>query len=177
MRWLQCAVVMLTLSAAPTAYAELKLAAADAVLVEHHYAVPATTEQVWNNLLHPEDWWPADHTWSGSAANLSLQPDAGGCFCERWSGSSVEHGRVIMVQGHTLLRIDAALGPLQDMAVTGVLTIRLTDTAGGSDIGVTYRVSATPAHQLVALADTLDRVVGQQFAGLAAAVSARASAP
>lgn len=177
MRWLQCVLIMLAISVPAGAHAELKLAAADGLLIEHHYAVPASIDKIWDALAHPEAWWPADHTWSGSSANLSLLLEAGGCFCERWSGGSAEHGRVVLVQGHTLLRIEAALGPLQDMAVVGVLTIRLADTAEGSDIGVTYRISGTVAHQLVALSDTIDRVVGQQFAGLAAAVSAPPSAP
>ena len=41
-------------------------------------------------------WWDPSHTWSGSAKNLTFEPKAGGCFCEKLAdGGSVQHGRVI----------------------------------------------------------------------------------
>jgi uncharacterized protein YndB with AHSA1/START domain len=147
----------------------------DGFIVEHTFRIPAPPATAWQVLLHPERWWPSDHTWSGSAANLSLVPEAGGCFCERWSDGSAEHGRVVQVRQNQLLRFNASLGPMQEMAVTGVLTVRLTPVDGGTEARVTYRVSGDPSHKLDALAPVVDKVIGQQFGGFATLASRPAS--
>jgi hypothetical protein len=53
------------------------------------------------------------------------------------------HGRVIYTQPGGMLRLDTPPGPLQEMAVTGVLTFRLTPQDGGTLITMSYRVSGT----------------------------------
>ncbi len=151
-----------------TAQGEVKLNAADAMLIEHRFRIEAPAAKVWESLVHPELWWPEDHTWSGQRASLSLVADAGGCYCERWSGGSVEHGRVIMVVPGKLLKLDAALGPFLDMAVSGVLSIALTEENGVTTAVVSYRVSGDAAHQLDGLAPIVDQVLGQQFGNFAA---------
>lgn len=153
---------------APTAGAEVKFAAADAFLIEQRYTIAAPAAKVWESLQHPERWWPADHTWSGKRENLSLAAEAGSCFCERWDGGNVEHGRVIMVLNGKLLRLSAALGPLQEMAVSGVITIVLEEKDGATNVIVTHRVSGDPSHKLDALAPIVDQVNRIQFGGLAA---------
>ena len=55
--------------------AEVKSAAADGFLIEHRFTIAAPAARVWESLLHPERWWPADHTWSGKRENLSLDAD------------------------------------------------------------------------------------------------------
>jgi uncharacterized protein YndB with AHSA1/START domain len=139
-------------------------------LVQHRYEIPAEPGLSWAALTHPERWWPEDHTWSGKRANLNLAAEAGGCFCERWDGGSAEHARVIMVRDGMLLRLRGALGPLQEMAVTGVLTIALEATEGGTLAQVSYRVSGDGAHRLAAIAPAVDRVVGLQFSNFAQSV-------
>ena len=145
--------------------------AADGFLIEHAYRITATPAAAWQVLVHPEHWWPREHTWSGNTANLSLLPEAGGCFCERWSDGGTEHARVIHVRTNQLLRLEGALGPMQEMAVTGVLTIRLTSDDGGTEAKVTYRVSGDLSHKLAELAPVVDKVLGQQFGGFAALAS------
>jgi uncharacterized protein YndB with AHSA1/START domain len=162
-------VALALLSAVPLAAgAEVKSAAPDSMLIEHRYTIAAPAAKVWESLQHPERWWPSDHTWSGKRENLSLVADTGGCFCERWDGNSVEHGRVVMVLKEKMLRLDATLGPLQEMAVTGVITIALEAKDGATNLVVTHRVSGDPLHKLDALAPIVDQVNGQQFGGLAA---------
>ncbi len=160
------AALLMTLPLA--AQGEVKLNAADAMLIEHRFRIEAPAAKVWESLVHPERWWPEDHTWSGQRASLSLVADAGGCYCERWSGGSVEHGRVIMVVPGKLLKLDAALGPFLDMAVSGVLSIALTEESGVTAAVVSYRVSGDAAHQLMGLAPIVDQVLGQQFGNFAA---------
>ncbi len=152
---------------------EVKSAAADAMLIELRYTIAAPADKVWESLLHPEDWWPSDHTWSGDRRNMRLSAEAGACFCERWVGGSVEHGRVIMAIPGSLLRIRAALGPLQEMAVAGVITVELEEKDGATNVVVTHRVSGDASHKLDALATVVDQVNRQQFGGLVAAAEGR----
>jgi len=151
--------------------AEVKSAAADAFLIEHRFTVAAPAAKVWESLLHPERWWPADHTWSGKRENLSLVAEAGGCFCERWDDGSSEHGRVVMALENRMLRLHAALGPLQEMAITGVVTVALEEKDGTTSVLVTHRASGDASHKLDALAPIVDQVNGQQFGGLAEAAA------
>jgi len=145
----------------------------DGATVEHHFHIAASPEDAWDALVHPESWWPSDHTWSGDRARLRLDAQAGGCFCENWGEASAEHGRIVMAQPGTLLRFRGALGPLQDMAVTAVLTVKLVAAeSGGSDATVTYRVSGDASHKLDAFVPVVDKVIGLQFGAFAAFASA-----
>jgi uncharacterized protein YndB with AHSA1/START domain len=148
--------------------ADVKLAAPDALVIEHRFAIAATPDAAWQALVHPERYWPDDHTWSGDASNLSLVPDAGGCFCERWPGGSAEHGRVIMAIPGKVLRFRGALGPFQEMGATGVMTVTLAASATGTEAVVTYRLFGNASHRLGDMASGVDPVVRQQFAGFAA---------
>jgi uncharacterized protein YndB with AHSA1/START domain len=154
------------------AQAEVKLASADAMRIEHRFTIAAPAMAAWETLVHPELYWPSDHTWSGDRASLSLQATAGGCFCERWQGGSAEHGRVVMAMPGSTLILDAALGPFLEMAISGILAIRLEEKDGVTTAVVTYRVSGDPAHQLEPLAPIVDRVLALQFGNFAAAAAA-----
>jgi uncharacterized protein YndB with AHSA1/START domain len=151
--------------------AEVKLAAPDGFVVEHRFAIAASPTAAWEVLVHPERYWPDGHTWSGRAANLSLAAEAGGCFCERWAEGSAEHARVIMAVPGKLLRFRGALGPFQDMAVTGVMSVALAPGESGTEAVVTYRVNGAATQRLGEMAAAVDRVVNQQFAGFAALAS------
>ena len=149
---------------------EVKQGAPDGALIEHRFQIAAPPAAAWQTLLHPERWWPADHTWSGVAGKVSLAPVAGGCFCERWEGNSAEHARVVMAKPGELLRLRGSLGPLQEMAVTGVLTITLAAKDSGTEAVVTYRLSGDPSHKLDGFIAAVDQVIGLQFANFAKAV-------
>ena len=151
--------------------AEVKQASPDGVIFEHRFELSAAPAEAWAVLVHPERYWPNDHTWSGSAANMSLVPVAGGCFCEQWDGGSAEHGRVVMAIPGKLLRFRGSLGPFQEMAVTGIMTVTLSARDGGTTAVVTYRISGDASHKLDAFASIVDGVIRQQFAGFAALAS------
>lgn len=150
-----------------TAGAEVRQSSADGAIIEHRFQIPGAPKDVWAVLVHPEKWWPADHTWSGDPAYMQLNDQAGGCFCEKWGENSAEHGRVVMSLPGQLLRIRGSLGPFQEMAVTGVLTVRLAAKDGGTEATVTYRLSGDASHQLAAMMPVVDKVVGQQFGSFA----------
>ena len=153
------------------ASAEIVQSSPAGATMRHHYDIRATPVEAWQALIHPESWWPQDHNWSGNSSNMRLVPEAGGCFCEQWEGGSVEHGRVISAMEPRLLRFEAALGPLQEMAVTAVLTVALEPTESGTKAVVTYRVSGDASHAIDQFAPVVDRVVGQQFGAFAAYAS------
>lgn len=156
-----------------TATAAVVQSSPDGAIVEHRFQIAASPRAAWSALVHPELWWPSDHTWSGDRANLRMEAQAGACFCENWGESSAEHGRIVMAQPGKLLRIRGALGPLQEMAVTAVLTVELAATpSGGTEASVSYRVSGDASHKLDAFIPAVDRVIGLQFGAFAAYASA-----
>jgi uncharacterized protein YndB with AHSA1/START domain len=147
--------------------AEVRIATPDALLVRHAFQIAAPAAKAWDTLVHPERYWPSDHTWSGTRESLSLEAAAGGCFCERWEGGSAQHGVVVMAVPGEALKIEAALGPFLDMAISGMLAIELAETGGATTAVVTYRVSGDSQHALDKLASKVDEVIKLQFSGFA----------
>ena len=131
--------------------------------VVHEFTLAVPPAVAWQAIAQPGRWWPKAHTWSGDTANLSIELQAGGCFCERWNGGSAAHGRVLMVRDQALLRIDAPLGPMQVLGVAALLTVMLEPTESGTKAVVTLRASGDASHGLDKLAPVVDRVVGEQW--------------
>jgi uncharacterized protein YndB with AHSA1/START domain len=145
------------LSSLPVAAgAEVAFAAADGLHIRHQFRIAAPAARVWESLIHPERWWPADHTWSGRRESLSLAAEAGSCYCEKWPGGSSQHGRVVMVIPEWMLLLDAALGPFLEMAISGVLSVTLAGNDGVTVADVSHRVSGDAAHKLDSLAPVVD---------------------
>jgi hypothetical protein len=134
--------------------------------------ITPTPTQAWAAIVQMPRWWNPSHTYSGSGAHLSLDAQAGGCFCERWrdaagASHSVQHAQVVLAQEGRVLRLNGALGPLQDLAATGVLTI-VTSAGAGAEAGkhflrMTYRVTGGADSGLDKLAPAVDGVIGEQF--------------
>jgi uncharacterized protein YndB with AHSA1/START domain len=134
--------------------------------IENRATVAASPEQVWTALGDIGSWWSSDHTYSGSASNMTMPLKVGACFCETLPGGGVEHGRVIAVMPEQkLLRVQAALGPLQDKGVAAVLTFQVKPTAGGAEIIESYNVGGATA-EVIQMAPVVDQVLAAQLAGL-----------
>jgi len=155
---------LLLATAAPAVRADVKAAASDGFLIVHSQRIDAGPARVYALLPAIGRWWSSSHSYSGDAANLTLDPQAGGCFCERWKDGAVAHGRVILAMRDQLLRIDTALGPLQSKAVTGVLTFQLVADGNATVLTLTYRVNGASGSALDKDAPAVDRVLGEQFA-------------
>lgn len=165
---LACAWVAATV-AATAARAETSGVSSSGFTVTHAAEVTGEPEQAWRAFTQLQLWWKATHTWSGQSSNLSLDPQAGGCWCERWgAGSSVMHGRVLMAQPGSVLRLQAWLGPLQDLPVAGVFTFAIAKRDGQTRMRVTYRVAGGADAGLEKLAGPVDEVIGEQFKRLKA---------
>jgi uncharacterized protein YndB with AHSA1/START domain len=136
--------------------------------VTHRKDVAAPPERVYEAIGDIARWWNPQHTYSGNAANLKLDLQAGGCFCERWDGNSVVHAQVIFVQRGKAVRLHGGLGPLQPLAVNGVLTIALSTVEGRTEMTWTYRVAGPADAGLQEWAAPVDQVIGEQATRLAA---------
>lgn len=126
--------------------------------------VGAAPQRVYQDLLAVGAWWDKEHTYSGDAKNMTLAAQPGGCFCEKYAGGAIEHGRVVYVSPNKLLRISGALGPLQEMAVTGTMTwaIEPAKQGSGSTLTMTYAAGGYAPGGLDKLADIVDMVLAQQ---------------
>lgn len=160
------AALALVLTVAPAALlAETSGVSAAGFTITLKTPVRAAPAQVYAALGRIERWWSPAHTYSGQAEHLSLTLRAGGCFCERWAGGEVEHARVVYAGQDAALRLVGGLGPLQDLAVNGVLTIGLKKAAegSGSEMSWVYRVAGAPDAALDRWAQPVDQVLTEQL--------------
>ncbi|MEA3060769.1 MAG: hypothetical protein QOJ94_550 [Sphingomonadales bacterium] len=161
---------LLLLAAAP-ADADVKSATASGFEVQSVAVVKASPEAAWAMIVRPALWWNPEHSWSGKAGNLTLDPRAGGCFCEAVPpGGSVEHGRVLSAIPGKFLLLEAPLGPLQSLAVSTRLSWRIAPVAGGTEITQTYVVGGYVPVGADKLAPAVDGVLSEQLARLKASL-------
>lgn len=161
---LRCTLLLLLL-AAPAA-AEVRNPSDTGFVSEHKLTIAAPPAKVWETLVQPARWWDAAHTYSGSAANLTLDARPGGCWCEKTAGGGVEHMRIVYLAANDTLRMSGGLGPLQAMPVTAVLTVTLKPAGAGTELTASYAV-AGPG--LGGIAAPVDGVLGGQWTRLKAA--------
>lgn len=160
--------------AAPAA-AEIVQATPAGFDVKQVVTVDASITRTWTALLKPQSWWDHDHTYSDDSANLSLDPRAGGCFCEAIpeSKGAVEHARIVYIQGPRMLRMNGAIGPLQAEAVMGTMTFKLDpETATTTRVTLEYIVGGYVRAGADTLAPKVDEVLATQLIGLKAAAEA-----
>lgn len=94
-------------------------------------------------MLEVGKWWGSDHTYSGDAANLSIEARPGGCWCERIpGGGGVQHMTVVFLLPGKQVRLAGGLGPLQSMAVAGSMEWKFdpADGSKGSKVELRYAV-------------------------------------
>jgi hypothetical protein len=159
------------------ASAEVTRTTDNSFVSRNEVVVKATPKEVWLALITPSGWWQSAHTWSGDAKNLSLMPQAGGCFCEtipevdepgRFTlEGSVEHMRVVQAYPEAALRMVGSLGPLQSEPVTGVLTIVLSKHERGTRIVFEYNVGGSMRYEIPVISKAVDGVMAAQLASLA----------
>lgn len=131
-----------------------------------HIAAPP--DKVYAELIQPNHWWNSQHTYSGSAANLSLDPKAGGCWCEKLEAGVVQHMTVAYAAPGEKLLLRGALGPLGTLGVAGAMNIELTAAGDGTDVKLTYNVGGYMKGGLESWAKPVDGVLGEQITRLKA---------
>lgn len=161
MRRAQIFTIVLTLAATPhRAAADLTASAADGFISEHTLIITAPRMRVFHALTDEVSrWWDPQHSYSGDAANFSIDARPGGCFCERLTDGGVVHMTVVFVQRDTTLRMSGGLGPLQELAVSGSMTFSFSDAAAGTTrLQYRYAVGGYSGEGLQGLASPVDQV-------------------
>jgi uncharacterized protein YndB with AHSA1/START domain len=162
--WVGGLLLLLLPAGTTAARADVLDAAANGFTVQTKVTIAAPRDRVYLSLVRDVGrWWDREHTWSGDAANLSIDPSPGGCFCERLrTGGIVEHLRVVYADQGRLLRMTGGLGPLQSLGVSGSMTWALEDAIGATTLTMTYAVGGYAPGGLDALAKAVDGVVAGQ---------------
>ena len=157
--------------AASSAAAEVVTASPDHYTLHQEGVSPLAPDALWARLIEPASWWHPDHTYSGDAGNLSLKAKAGGVWREDWDGGSVFHGEVLLAKEGETLRLDAPFGPLQEMGVSVVWTIKLApdEETGGTKVTFYEIANGTAASKLDELAPAVDFVKTEAMARLTGA--------
>ena len=159
------------------ASAEVVASSETGFVIRQTAVVPADPTQTWQALIAPQQWWSKAHTFSGDSANLYLDAQGGGCFCEKLPrkdgapgarGGSVAHMRVVYADPGKALRMAGSLGPLQSEALTGTMTITLKPGGAGTRIVMEYIVGGYMRYKVEEIAPAVDKVLAEQLAGLAA---------
>lgn len=149
-------------------HAEVKDAKPNGFTIENSQVVPVDAKSAWDALInHVGEWWPKDHTWWGDASKLSIQPRAGGCFCEIDGARQAQHMVVTFIDPERTLRMTGGLGPLQGMGLNGALEWRIAEAEGGTRITLWYRAGGYTPDDLTKFVPVVDRVQGVQLGGLA----------
>lgn len=160
------AFALLTLSLlaiAPTAHATVTSQSNTGFLTSHSVSVPGTPQAAYDAFLKISTWWDGAHSFSGSAANLSLDDKQGGCWCETLeNGGFVRHMSVVRAMPGKTLVLSGGLGPLQSMGVSGALTIDFRQDGAGTSVTWQYAVGGYDPGGFTELSKGVDHVLGEQ---------------
>lgn len=179
MRSLEISILTALYLVAPVAApAEVRDASRAGFTSENVATVPVDATAAWTAVVDEVGlWWLADHTWWGDAAKLSIEPRAGGCFCEIDGERQARHMTVVFVDPGKTLRMTGGLGPLQGMGLDGVLEWQLAaGEDGGTQVTLLYRVGGYTPDGLEVLAPAVDGVLAAQLRSLAAHLAGPAEA-
>jgi uncharacterized protein YndB with AHSA1/START domain len=147
--------------------AEIADSAANGFTIRIGTSVHASPADVYSRIVRVGDWWSPSHTYSGDAHNMSIDPRAGGCFCEKLpDGGSVQHMEVVQVRPGKLLRLYGGLGPLQGIAAAGPMSFDLKPEQGGTRLEFSYTVSGYSPQGLASWAAPVNDVLSMQIARL-----------
>ena len=164
-KWVVCGAALgAAMSIGRPAAAEVISAGQNGFEIREAVHVAAAPDKAYAAMLQPARWWSSEHTFSRSAANLTLDARAGGCWCETLiDGGSVEHMRVVYVAPGKVLRLRGALGPLQGLGVEGAMTLSVKAAASGTDITISYAAGGYVKDGFDAMSKGVDHVLGEQL--------------
>ena len=168
------AAASILLFASTPAAAEVVSASPNGFEISHTVNLVAKPEAAFAAFGKVAGWWNADHTYSGSAKNLSMALTPGGCFCERFpAGGGIEHLRITYVDPGKRIVLTGALGPLLFEATSGVMDVQVKSRAGGSQLVLNYRAAGFFKGGAGALAPLVDGVLADQLKRYRAFVTAQ----
>ncbi|HYC68136.1 ATPase [Brevundimonas sp.] len=153
-------------SLAGPAAAEVASRSENAFRLTFERPVTASPEAILAAAGRPAAWWSDAHTYSGSAANITVDLQPGGCWCEALPGGGVKHAETVLVwPGERMVMFEAPFGPLRGIGADAVLTMSWADPEGGAarTLKWTFVVNGPGAG---AMADVIDGVTAEQFGRL-----------
>lgn len=152
------------LTFASPAAAEVVTSSSNGFHIRHTVQLVVPVPNSYDSFSRIGSWWSDEHTYSGSAANMSLALTPGGCFCERLpDGGGVEHMRVSYVKPREEVLLTGALGPLLYLATAGVMDVKFERIAGGSKITLDYKAAGFAEGGAEKMAPLVDGVLGEQM--------------
>jgi hypothetical protein len=145
------------------AFGDVVSASTNGFMLRSVITVPGTPAAAYAALVDVKQWWDKAHTYSGDSKNLTITATPGGCFCETLPGGGVQHGTVALAWPGQTLRIIGALGPLQQMGVSGAMTWQFEKAAEGTKVTFTYAVGGYSEAGFEKLAPLVDGVMAGQM--------------
>ncbi len=147
--------------------ADVRLVNAHGFMLENTRMTEARPEAVYRALVQDVDkWWPKDHSWW--RGSFSIDPVAGGCFCEKKGSSQAQHMIIVRAAPPSLLVMEGGLGPLQQMGVSGALSWSVNRPQGEqrTTVTLTYNVHGISESGFAQLASIVDVVQASQLSAL-----------
>jgi hypothetical protein len=165
---LLCAPIALSSIFSTTATAEVVESGAMTMKIKEVIELAAPVDKAYASFLKIGSWWDKEHTFSGDAANLSLDARPGGCFCEKLpNGGGVLHLTVVFIAPNQRVTLSGALGPLQTTGVTGAMSFSFvpkpSQSQPGSQVVLVYNVGGYYPNGLQSIAPNVDEVLSQQM--------------
>lgn len=156
---------VLMTAAAAGVRAEVVDSAANGFSVRHTVVVERPRAYVYQMAVeNVGEWWSDDHTFSGNAHRMFIDPRPLGCFCETLGDDAgVVHLVVTFVNPGVMLRLSGGLGPLGLMGVDGNMTWEFSDHEAGTTVTLHYAVGGYAAGGLDALAPAVDSVLAESL--------------
>jgi hypothetical protein len=161
-------VAILLLLLVATSHAEVTDSASNGFTIRHVSNVALDRVALYQlGVNQVGDWWNDDHTFSGSAGNMYIEPRALGCFCEViGDAATVVHLTVTFVSPGQMIRLSGGLGPLGLMGANGNMTWEFADADDGATMTLTYAVGGYLDGGLDSVAAAVDGVLMEQMSRL-----------
>lgn len=152
-------VAVLAVSAAPAA-AEVVARTADSFTLRYAVRAEIVPADIPSSFEALPQWWDSAHTYSGAAANLSLDLATAGCWCEKLAdGTDFDHGRTVLVSADQLI-FHAPFGPMRGKTTKAELVVTWPGADRGWTPTWTMRVEGPG---IGAMADAVDGVMGAGY--------------
>ncbi len=159
--------VAASLALAGAARAEVADVSPQGFEIKHTVEIAAPAAKVWAALVKPGQWWNSDHSWSGDARNLTLDPRPGGCWCEALPhGGGARHMTVVYVAPGQEMRLEGGLGPFQFSGASGHMIWKLAEKDGKTTLTWTYDLGGYVKGGIDKMAGPVDGVLGDQVGRL-----------
>lgn len=161
---LQAAVVLtMALLFIPGARAKVVSQSASGFMIAHEAEVAVEPKAAYDAFVEVGRWWTDSHSFSGAARNLSIEPKAGGCWCETLpKGGSVRHMTVIHANPGAMLVFNGGLGPLQFMGVAGSMQVTFKTKGSGTQVSIVYSVGGYDPDGFKEISKAVDQVLAEQ---------------